>query len=85
MLKLLNYENLHHFASILNTITLNIELNENKSDYDVNFAIIYIAERTFFCNNDYVKTYLCSIPFVNCTIAVSHQIENCLMRLSQLI
>ena len=61
MLRLLNYENLHHFASILNTITLNIELNENKSDYDVNFAIIYIAERTFFCNSGYVKTYLCSI------------------------
>jgi len=60
-LKLLNYENLHHFASILNTITLNIELNENKSEYEINFAIIYIAERTFYSNSSYVKTYLCSI------------------------
>ena len=60
-LKLLNYENLHHFASLINTITLNIELNENKSEYDINFAIIYIAERTYFANSGFVKTYLCSI------------------------
>lgn len=62
-LKIYNYENLHHFASILNTITLNIELQETSNEDDVNFAIIYIAERTFYSKlgSSHGKIYLCSI------------------------
>ena len=69
-LKLSNYENFHHFASILNTITLNIELNDTRTEDDLNFAVIYIAERTYYLKpietsntgtNLEQKIYLCSI------------------------
>lgn len=42
-----NLQNLKHFANILNTITINID-NMNCENYDLNFAIIYIAGRTFY-------------------------------------
>jgi hypothetical protein len=45
-IKLLNYNNLQHFANIFNTISLNLD-NVQSENYDLNFAIIYIAERTF--------------------------------------
>jgi hypothetical protein len=45
-IKILNYNNLQHFANIFNTISLNLD-NVSFENYDLNFAIIYIAERTF--------------------------------------
>jgi len=56
-----NYNNFNHFAGLLNTILFNID---RKKEYlDINFAIIYIAEKTFFKNkeNPYNKIYLCSL------------------------
>lgn len=42
-----NFNNLKHFSNILNTISINID-NVNSENYDLNFAIIYIAGRSFF-------------------------------------
>jgi hypothetical protein len=57
--KFLNYQNLQHFANILNTVSLNLDNIQNEN-YDLNFAIIFIAERTFFIdpNNSSNKVYL---------------------------
>lgn len=56
-----NYNNFNHFAGLLNTILFNID---RKKEYlDINFAIIYIAEKTFYKNkeNSYNKIYLSSL------------------------
>lgn len=42
-----NHENLKHLANIFNTITINIG-EPNSENYDLNFAIIYIASRCFY-------------------------------------
>lgn len=54
-----NFNNFKHFGVLLNTILTNIE--QNKKYIDINFAIIYIAEKTFYKNkeNSYNKIYLC--------------------------
>lgn len=60
-----NYNNFNHFAGLLNTILFNID---RKNEYlDINFAIIYIAEKTFYKNKDnsYNKIYLCSLLSMN--------------------
>lgn len=54
-----NIINLQHFANILNAISLNFE-KDKEYLYDITFAIIFIAERTYY----YLKTetvYLCSL------------------------
>ncbi len=56
-----NNNNFNHFSVLLNTILFNID---RKNEYlDINFAIIYIAEKTFYKNknNSYNKIYLCSL------------------------
>lgn len=58
-IKFSNYHNLQHFANILNTISLNLDNVENEN-YDLNFAIIFISERTFYQNGD-DKIYLCAL------------------------
>ncbi len=42
-----NYHNMQHFANILNSISINLDNQENEN-YELNFAIIHIAERSFF-------------------------------------
>ena len=56
-----NFNNFNHFAGLLNTILFNID--RKKEHLDINFAIIYIAEKTFYKNKDnpYNKIYLCSL------------------------
>lgn len=56
-----NNHNMQHFANILNSITLNLDHRENE-EYELNFAIIHIAERSFFqdeANGN--KFYLCAM------------------------
>lgn len=48
-----NFNNLKHFSNLLNTITINID-DVNCENYDLNFAIIFIAGRTFFKKPDNV-------------------------------
>lgn len=45
-----NYENLKHLANIFNSITINIG-EPNSENYDLNFAVIYIASRCFYKKN----------------------------------
>lgn len=51
-----NFENLKHFANILNTITINID-DMNSENYDLNYAIIFIAGRSFYRkdNNKFIE------------------------------
>ena len=54
----LNYQNLQHLASILGYISLH-QTNMFNAEFDLNFKIIFIAERTYYkkkMNND--KVYL---------------------------
>ena len=56
-----NFNNFNHLSGLLTTILFNID---RKKDYlDINFAIIYIAEKTFYRNKDNLnnKIYLCSL------------------------
>ena len=55
-----NFNNLNHFANIMNTISLTID-DVNKEYFDLNFAIIYIAERSFFTIDNIKKIYLCAL------------------------
>ena len=55
----LNYSNFQDFSNILITISLNNN-SIKKSFFDINFAIIYIAERTYYINNN-TKMYLCML------------------------
>jgi hypothetical protein len=57
-----NLHNLQHFANILNTITLNLD-HAGCENYELNYVIIFLAERTFFTVNPkyFNKIYLCSI------------------------
>lgn len=60
-IKFSNYQNLKHFGNILSTISINIDnvLNEN---YDLNFAVVFIAERAFYKDiKTEDKIYLCAI------------------------
>ncbi len=59
-IKFLNFNNLTHFSNILITISLNADTIENEN-YDINFAIIFIAERTFFYKDEHTKIYLCAL------------------------
>lgn len=56
-----NYQNLHHLANILVTITNNTEIKQEL--FEMNFAIIFIAEKTFYKNpeNVFNKVYLCKL------------------------
>jgi hypothetical protein len=55
-----NYQNFHHMCNIMISILNNIDLNNDF--FDINFAIIYIAEKTYHINpkNKFNKIYLCS-------------------------
>jgi hypothetical protein len=57
-----NLHNLQHFANILNTISLHFD-HISAENYDLNFAIIYLAERTFYTPDPkfFDKVYLCSL------------------------
>ncbi len=55
-----NLLNLQHFANIFNTISLHLDDKENEN-FELNFAIIYIAERTFYSKLCGDKIYLCSL------------------------
>ena len=59
-IKFLNKNNLIHFTNILITISLNVDTIENEN-YDINFAIIFIAERTYYYIDDHNKIYLCAL------------------------
>jgi hypothetical protein len=60
-IKFVNYQNLQHFANILNTISLSLE-NTYSENFELNFAIIFIAERSFYYDKEKnTKTYLCAI------------------------
>ncbi len=59
-IKFSNLRNLEHFANILNTISLKID-DVNNEFFDLNFAIIYIAERTFYTKDKISKLYLCAL------------------------
>jgi hypothetical protein len=54
-----NFNNFNHFGVLLNNILLNIA--EKKEFIDISFAIIYIAEKTYYKNkeNNFNKIYLC--------------------------
>lgn len=56
-----NYNNFNHFAGLLNMILFNID--RKKEFLDIYFAVIYIAEKTFYKNkeNAFNKIYLCSL------------------------
>jgi hypothetical protein len=56
-----NYENLHHFANIFHLIINNTEIK--KELFQMNFAVIYVAEKTFYRNpeNNSEKIYLCKL------------------------
>jgi hypothetical protein len=56
-----NYQNLHHLANVLVSITNNTEIKQEL--FEMNFAIIFIAEKTFFKNpeNVFNKVYLCKL------------------------
>lgn len=55
-----NYQNFHHFAHILISISNCIEIF--KELFEMNYAIIYISEKTYHVNNDnqFNKIYICS-------------------------
>jgi hypothetical protein len=60
-IKFSNLQNLQHFANILNTISLSLD-NIYHENYDLNFAIIYIAERSYYKNEKTSeKIYLCAL------------------------
>ena len=56
-----NYQNFHHMYNIMILIINNLELNNEY--FDINFAIIFIAEKTYYLNhkNKFNKIYLCSL------------------------
>ncbi len=56
-----NYQNFHHLGNILLTMINSLDV---KSEYfEMNFAIIYISEKTHYINpdNNINKIYLCSV------------------------
>jgi len=56
-----NYHNMHYFANILNSISINLDHHENEN-YELNFAIIHIAERCYFYEEtNGNKFYLCAL------------------------
>lgn len=64
-IKLANFNNLQHFANILNAISINLD-NVQNENYDLNFAIIFIAERTFCyykkeSEKNLIKVYLSAL------------------------
>jgi hypothetical protein len=56
-----NYQNFYHFSHILLNISSNLEAGSEA--FGMNFAVVFIAERTFYINpeNKLNKLYLCSI------------------------
>lgn len=54
-----NYQNFHHYSYILVSISNSIETH--KELFEMNFAIMYIAEKTYYINKDnhYNKIYVC--------------------------
>ncbi len=59
-IQILNYSNFQDFANILITISLNND-SAKKSYFDLNFAVIYIAERTYYLDKNNNKEYLCML------------------------
>ena len=59
--QILNENNFIKFGKIINGILLNNEIQNNL--FEINFAIIYIAEKTFYQNseNPFYKRYLCKL------------------------
>lgn len=56
-----NYHNMQHFANILNSMSVNLD-NSESENYELNFAIIHIAERSFFIEEaNGNKFYLCAM------------------------
>ncbi len=56
-----NYLNMQHLSNIFYNITTSIDCQNHKF-YDLNFAIIFIGERSYFLDNDsQTKFYLCSL------------------------
>jgi hypothetical protein len=55
-----NILNLQHFANIFNTISLHLDDKRNEN-FELNFAIIYIAERTLCVKECGDKIYLCAV------------------------
>ena len=52
---------MQHFANLLNSILINLD-NQEIENYELNFAIIYIAERSFYFDEiSGNKFYLCAI------------------------
>jgi len=81
-----NFNNLQHFANILNSISLNLE-NCHSENFELNFAIIFIAERTFYVDlKKNAKTYLCAVLSKNKLFATrSFWIELIELKLSRRI
>ncbi len=56
-----NYLNMHHLANIFYNISTKIDALNHKF-YDLNFAIIFIGERSYYLDEKkQSKSYLCSI------------------------
>ena len=60
-LQVSNEDNFDRFATILNTVVENKKIQ--KEIYEINFAICYISEKTFYQNesNPFYKIYLCKL------------------------
>jgi len=58
-IQFLNYFNFQDFANILITISLNND-SVKRQFFDLNFAVIFIAERTYIMK-DNIKVYLCML------------------------
>ena len=57
----LNEKNFIKYAHMINAVLLNKEIQQNL--FEINFAIIYIAEKTFYQEeeNPFYKRYLCKL------------------------
>ncbi len=55
-----NYQNFHHLSNILLSVINNIDMNNEF--FELNFAIIYISEKTYYLNpnNKTNRIYLCN-------------------------
>ena len=59
--QILNENNFIHYSKMINGVLLNEEIQ--KSLFEINFAVIYIAEKTFYQKKDnpFYKRYLCKL------------------------
>ena len=60
-----NYQNFYHLSNIMLSVINNIDMNNDY--FEMNFAIIYISEKTNYINpdNKMNKIYLCSLIYKN--------------------